>query len=612
MVEETQPMRRSWFGLKRQTREDEPLMTPGPDPETEARPWSLPPAQTLKPILIWGLGFLLVLAISVAGSAYFALYQGERDRTERRETLAEQHYQKGLQRLDAGEFELAIAEFEYVLKLDPHHPTAAEGVATARERRDTIPTTTPTVEATEVYTFDVGGLYQEAFTHYEAGEWEEAIEKLTQVRVLDPAYQSGEVEKMLFNSLYNAGMALLENERFEKGVFYLDQAVALRPLDEEALYQRQLAVKYMSALSYWGVDWERCIKAFEELYATAPNYHDVFRRLYRAHVSYAEAWYEQGEMCPAELEYGKALQLMNDTSIEQKRAQANQICLVATPTPVSSITGTVQITLTEAPQDFTVGRLAYPNYNPQTGVYDVYALFADGRLIRMAGAADQPTWVGGSGALAYRDLLSPGVALLGAGESAGRTLRTGAGLAWPTFSPDGSRMAYAEQSAGGQWHIYLAPTDGSTEPVRHAQGKGPAWSATGLLAWTGCDDAGCGIFVDNPDDEQPGTLLTASASDIGLNWSPNGELIAYMSDVSGDWDVYLLNITGGVIKLTDNPASDGLPTWAPNGAELAFVSNRDGIWGIYLMEPNGENQRQMLTLGPNLPSWQTQRLSWAW
>jgi len=608
MVEETQPMRRSWFGSKRSV-ENDVFLTPEPEEQTGVHAqW-----QRLRPILFWGLGFLFVLIVSVAGSAYFALYQGERDRTEQRQALAAQHYQKGLQRLDAGEYDLAIAEFEYVLKLDPTHPSAAEGIAAARDRRDAIPTATPTVEATEVYTIDVEGIYQEAFAHYEAGEWEKAVDKLTQVRVLDRSYRTDEVEEMLFNSLYNAGKAALEDEHFEKGVFYLDQAVALRPLDEEVLYQRQLAVKYMTALGYWGVDWERCIQQFSELYTMAPNYQDVFYRLYRAHVSYADAWYKQREMCPAELAYGKALQLMNDTTVEQKRAEANQICLVATPTPISSITGTVSITLTEAPQGFDVGRLAYPNYNAQTGVYDVYVLFADGNLLRrMVGAADQPAWAGGSGALCYRDLISPGVALLGAGESTGRTLRSGAGLAWPTFSPDGSRMAYAEQGADGRWHIYLTSTDGPSEPVRHAQGKGPAWSATGLLAWTGCDDTGCGIFVDNPDDGQPGTRLTASANDIALNWSPNGELIAYMSDVSGNWDVYLLNVSGGVARLTDNLASDGLPAWSPNGAELAFVSNRDGNWGIYLMGPNGENQRQMLALGPSMPAWQTQRLSWAW
>ena len=572
-----------------------------PDSETTTR-W-----QRLRPIIFWTIGFLCLLTLSIGGAAYGGLYQGEHDREQRRQELAEQHYQAGIERLNASEYEFAIAEFEYVLELDPDHPTASQGIAEAQARIAAIPT--PTLEAYEIVVDD---LYQEAAAYYEADDWEEVIAVLTQLRVLDPTYAAETVEEMLFTSLYNAGMALLDEDRFEEGIFYLDQAVALRPLDEEALDQRSLAIRYMTALGYWGVDWELCIERFGQLYSAAPNYKDVFSRLYNAHVTYADAWYDQGEMCPAEIEYAQALQLMNDPEIEQKRADAMQICLVATPTPIAPITGTIPITLTEPPPGFTTGRLAYPTYNTQTGIYDVYTLFADGHLVRMAGGADQPCWVWGSGALGYRNLLSPGISLLVPGETSPRQLTAGGGRAWPTFSPDGSRMAYAEQDAAGTWQIVIAQTDGSGEPKIHAEGKGPVWGPTGLLAWTGCEPSGaCGIFADNPDDDQPYTRLTASINDIGLNWAPNGELLAYMSNVSGNWDVYLLSITGGVVVLTDDPGSDGLPVWAPNGSGLAFVSNRDGIWGIYLMGPNGEDQHKILTLGPNLPDWTTQRLSWA-
>jgi TolB protein len=173
-------------------------------------------------------------------------------------------------------------------------------------------------------------------------------------------------------------------------------------------------------------------------------------------------------------------------------------------------------------------------------------------------------------------------------------------------------MAYAVQDAVGTWQIYIAPTDGSSEPKLHAEGKGPAWGPTGLLAWTGCDAGGdCGIFADNPDDDQPPNRLTASINDIGLSWAPNGERLAYMSNVTGNWDIYLLNVTGGIVVLTDDPASDGLPTWAPDGSGLAFVSSRDGTWGLYLMGPNGEDPHKIITLGPSLPNWRMQRISWA-
>jgi tetratricopeptide (TPR) repeat protein len=565
--------------------------------------------QRIRPIIFWTIGFLFILALSIGWAAYRGLYEGERDRAQQRLELADQHYRTGLERLDAGEYELAIAEFEYVLKLNPSHPTASQGITEA-ETRMNVPTPSPT---TEVYEIVVDDLYQDAVTYYEAEDWENAIAVLTQLRVLDANYAAEAVEDMLFTSLYNAGMAFLAEDRFEEGVFYLDQAITLRPLDEEALTERSLALQYMNALGYWGVDWERCIESYEQLYAVAPNYKDVFSRLYLAHVTYADTWYDQGEMCPAEVQYAQALLLMNDPEVEQKQAEANQICLVATPTPIAPITGTTPVTLTELPPGFTTGRLAYPSYNAQTGLYEVTALSADGHLTKMANGADQPFWVWGTGALGYRNLLSPGISLLVPGEATPRQLVAGAGPAWPTFSPDGSRMAYAAQDATGAWQIYVGPTDGSVEPTIHAAGKGPVWGPTGLLAWTGCNDSGaCGIFADNPDDDQPPPPpLTASINDIGLNWSPNGEMLVYMSNVSGNWDIYLLSLTGGVVLLTDDPASDGLPVWAPNGSGIAFASNRDGTWGLYLMNPNGEDPHKILTLGTDLPNWTAQRISWA-
>ncbi|NLE43886.1 MAG: hypothetical protein GX620_04135 [Chloroflexi bacterium] len=561
----------------------------------------------IRRILLWTLGVVLVLTLSVGGAAYLGLHRGELDRVQQRQAVAEEHYQAGLVRLDAGEYELAVAEFKYVLQLDPTHRLAQQGIDEAQARIAARPTPT-----TETYQIVADDLYRQATDRYEAEQWAEAVSVITQLRVLDPAYRTTEVRDMLFTSLYNAGMEALGENRLEEGIFYLDQAIALRPLDEQALTQRRLAVQYMTALGYWGADWPTTIELFGNLYREAPNYQDVFQRLYDARVKYGDAWYAQGEMCPAQEQYAEALLLINVGAVEAKRSQAEEICLTATPTPIAPITGTMAMTLTAPPPGFSIGKLAYPAYNTETGAYDVYSLFADGRLLRMAVGSDQPLWQWNGSTLVYRDRLAPGLAIWAPGQTEGRVFVPGGGLAWPSLSPDGGRIAYALQDVGGIWQIRIAPTDGTTAGVEHAEGRHPIWGPTGLLAWTGCDDSGaCGIFVDNPDDDQPGTRMTASSNDIGLNWAPGGDRLVYMSDVSGNWDIYLLNIAGGVTALTDHPASDGLPAWSPDGSRIAFVSNRDGVWSIYLMNADGQDPQRMLTLGPNLPDWTSQRLSWA-
>ena len=70
--------------------------------------------------------------------------------------------------------------------------------------------------------------------------------------------------------------------------------------------------------------------------------------------------------------------------------------------------------------------------------------------------------------------------------------------------------------------------------------------------------------------------------------------IAFSSDVSGDWEIYLTDTTGKQpINLTRNPAADYYPTWSPDSAHIAFFSRRDGNHEIYVMRSDGTHQRRL-------------------
>jgi serine/threonine-protein kinase len=624
-----------------------PVAAPFAEPHERRSFWKL----ALK-VLLMIVGALLILALSVGLGGYLGLHRGEVERQEARLQEARAHFEKGetllaqgeyklaiaeyqyvlkiepdhafsLQRIDeiiamrymvgmqyleGGDFELAIAEFEYILQIKPDHPYAPQGITEAQTRL--AASLTPTPIDVEDVKLDV---FQQAVAHYEAGEWEEAASALNQLRALDAAYEAVAVEDMLFNSHYNAGMALLEQDRFEEGIFHLDQAIAMRPSDpltEEAQWERDIAELYMIAMGYWAVDWERCINRFETLYAVAPGYKDAYQRLFLAHVSYGDEWYGKNEMCPAEEQYTLALNLGDSEEITIKRDQAAAICLVATPTPIESLAGTQVITLTELPRGFGIGRLAFPTYNSTSDSYDIHVLSTDGLIMRWVAGGTHPVWMRSNRNLGYRNLVSPGISLLGSSADQPRQLRSGV-IFWPTFSPDGGRVAYASQDGSGTWQVYIAPMDGSSEPVIHAEGKWPTWGRNGWLAWTGCDaDGVCGIFIDNPDDDQAPTNLSSSIDDIAMCWHPEGVALIYMAKHSGNWEIYRVNTDRTFLQLTDNPANDGLPVWSPDGTKIAFVSDRDGEWGVYLMEPGGEDPHIILELGPDMPSWTSQRLSW--
>jgi len=83
--------------------------------------------------------------------------------------------------------------------------------------------------------------------------------------------------------------------------------------------------------------------------------------------------------------------------------------------------------------------------------------------------------------------------------------------------------------------------------------------------------------------------LSAAACADGVpspSRSADGSLaarIAFVSDRSGNHEIYLMNADGtDVRRLTDDPAFDSAPSWSPDGAAISFPSDRDGNLEIYL------------------------------
>lgn len=99
------------------------------------------------------------------------------------------------------------------------------------------------------------------------------------------------------------------------------------------------------------------------------------------------------------------------------------------------------------------------------------------------------------------------------------------------------------------------------------------------------------IYVMNADGSEVVRLTDDPASDGGPDWSPDGELIAFHSDRNGGSDIYVMNADGSnVVRLTDDPGEAYSPAWSPDGTMIAFVSQRDGDAEIYIMNADGTAQ----------------------
>jgi Tol biopolymer transport system component len=85
--------------------------------------------------------------------------------------------------------------------------------------------------------------------------------------------------------------------------------------------------------------------------------------------------------------------------------------------------------------------------------------------------------------------------------------------------------------------------------------------------------------------------------------APDGKSVAYVSRASGNADVYLQRVGGGVaLDLTrDSPVEDYQPAFSPDGEQIAFRSEREG-GGIFVMGTSGESVRRLTDFGFT-PSW---------
>jgi Tol biopolymer transport system component len=94
-------------------------------------------------------------------------------------------------------------------------------------------------------------------------------------------------------------------------------------------------------------------------------------------------------------------------------------------------------------------------------------------------------------------------------------------------------------------------------------------------------------------------LTTDSGLTTGATISPDGKLVAYASDrgASDNLDVYVQQVdSGGVVRITSDPADDYDPTFSADGAQIAFRSDREGS-GIYIAPALGGEARLLVPKG---------------
>jgi TolB protein len=132
-------------------------------------------------------------------------------------------------------------------------------------------------------------------------------------------------------------------------------------------------------------------------------------------------------------------------------------------------------------------------------------------------------------------------------------------------APDGKRLVFASTRHSAQPNVYLKTIDGR--------------AVTQL--------------TDDP------------AADVQPAFSPDGQAIAFTSNRSGNWDIWLMGLQGGrATQVTHSQLHEVHPSFSPDGKQLVYCqfNDRSDAWELWILSLAHPESRKMIGLGL-FPNW---------
>lgn len=166
----------------------------------------------------------------------------------------------------------------------------------------------------------------------------------------------------------------------------------------------------------------------------------------------------------------------------------------------------------------------------------------------------------------------------------------------PSWSPDGSRLAYVsfEKKKPVVYVHVLATARRIVVADFKGSNSAPGWAPDGRsLAVTLTRDGLSQLYiVDAEGNGNARRLTTSSAIDTEPVFSPDGRNIYFTSDRGGAPQIYRISTQGGdATRITFGSGYNVSPRISPDGKTLAFITRRDGRFFVGMKDLNGGNEQ---------------------
>lgn len=165
-----------------------------------------------------------------------------------------------------------------------------------------------------------------------------------------------------------------------------------------------------------------------------------------------------------------------------------------------------------------------------------------------------------------------------------------------------TRIAYVVKSTG-RYELQIADADGGSAQTALASREpiiSPTWSPDGSkLAYVSFEAKKPVVYVHDLASGRRHVAANFKGSNSAPGWSPDGKKLAVVLTKDGSSQLYLVNADGsGVTRIGRSSGIDTEPKFSPDGQTIYFTSDRGGSPQIYRI-PAGGGDAQRITFEGN-------------